>query len=78
VRQEIAYEFCNDGSTDYVGAATVDVTPYPVHVVSGAHIDIVANIDLIKTIEAGSQIDLKLTKVGAIDIPIPCLDVSKN
>ena len=76
MKQDIVYEFCNDGSSDYVGAATVDVTPYPVHVADGAHIEITANIDLIKTIEAGSQIELKLKKIGAIDIPIPCLDVS--
>jgi hypothetical protein len=76
VKQEIPYEFCNDGSADFVGAATVDVNPYPIHIVSGSHIDITANIDILKAIEAGSKIDLKLKLQGALfDIPIPCLEV---
>ena len=75
-KEVLPYEFCNDQSTDWVGAATVDVTPYPIHIADGAHIEITANIDIIKALEAGSTIDLKLKKLGAIDIPIPCLDVS--
>ena len=51
---------------------------FQVHVVSGGVIDIRATVELGKTIEAGSVLALKLTKTGVIDIPIPCMDVSRN
>jgi hypothetical protein len=57
---------------------SVDVEPYPVHVASGAHIDIHATVELGKAIEAGSKLKLDLTKTGIINIPIPCMDVSRN
>jgi len=60
---------------DYLGAATVDVTPYPIHVASGTTLTITANIDVIKAIEVGSVVSLKLTLKGIVDIPIPCLEL---
>ena len=56
-------------------SVTVDVNPYPPKVETGSHIDIVADIELAKAIEAGSKLELKL-KYGALGLPIPCLDVS--
>ena len=71
----VPIEFCKDGSEAYLPSVSVDVNPYPPPVVTGSHIDIVANIELAKAIEAGSKLELKM-KYGALELPIPCLDVS--
>ena len=75
VRSPIQIEFCTDSTAEYLPKAIVDVTPYPPHIADGEHIDIVADIELGKAIEAGSTLELKLTKKGAISIPIPCMEV---
>jgi hypothetical protein len=54
------------------------VNPYPVNIETGAHIDIAADINLGKAIEAGSTLELKLTKKGVLDIVIPCMEVRIN
>ncbi len=77
VKQEIPYEYCNEGSSDFISDFTIDnITPYPIQFVSGNRIDITTNFDLIRAIEPGSIIEMKWTKLGIIDIPFPCIDVS--
>jgi len=71
----LALDYCLASSTDFLGPVAIDVTPYPAHVATGSSLTITANIELIKAIEAGSKVSLKLTKLGLIPIDIPCLQI---
>ena len=76
VKTLVPIEFCMEGTDSFLPKVAVDVEPYPPHIATGTHLDISADVELAKAIEAGSKLELKLKKVGIIDITIPCLDVS--
>jgi hypothetical protein len=71
----LALDYCLASSTDFLGAVSIDVTPYPVHVATGSSLTITANIELIKAIEVGSKVSLKLKKLGLLPLDIPCLQL---
>ncbi len=71
--------FCSDGTGDWIGNLRVEVTPWPVRVESGASLKIDASFDLMKAVNDGSEVTLKLkleTPIGNIEIP--CLEVRQR
>ena len=71
--------YCLDGSDAWFGNIVLNINPWPVHISAGAQLSIDGGLDILQTVEVGSQLklDLKLqTSLGAL--PIPCIPVSAS
>ena len=73
----IDVEICNEENTHkHFQNLDLFVKPDPIVVQEGADVSLHFAIDVITAVLAGGTIDIKLTKGGAIPLPVPCLEVS--
>ena len=68
--------YCQDGSEEWFSNIVLNVNPWPVHVAANEVISIDGGIDIMQTVEVGSQLKLDLSLQTALgNLPIPCLPV---
>ncbi len=72
-------DMCLDGTENWFKGISLNVVPWPVHIAQGATISLDGQIELLKTINAGSKLKLDLKLKSAIgNLPIPCIPVSQQ
>ena len=69
-------EICNLETSKYVGLTEVKLSQIPVNISSGGHVGVAVLFDLIQMIEKGAKLSVVVTKIGAINLEIPCIDVN--
>ena len=71
--------YCQDGSEDWFGNIVLNINPWPVHIAANEVLSIDGGIDIMQTVEVGSQLKIELALQTALgDLPIPCLPVSST
>ena len=74
---QIEVKVCNSAVTNqYVDKIDLAIDPNPIEIKPGKTISIHFGVDVLKDIAVGSSIDLSL-HYGILNLPIPCLDVSR-
>ena len=65
-----------DGADSSVGSIdTIEVTPFPIQIHTGASLSILAQLTLAQEVPAGAKVKLDIKKEGLIPLPIPCLEI---
>ena len=70
---------CNPKTTDYFKDVKINVEPYPVKVKTGNKITVKFSVELMKQIEDGVKVSVKIKKnVFGFNADVPCVDVSRQ
>merc|ERR1711951_13128 len=70
----VEHGFC-PGANEPLSLDSLDLSPYPIVVASGAEINLQLQLTLNEVVPEGATADVTIVKKGLVDIPLPCVEV---